>query len=81
MDAKPVFNDYPINDLAVTVKAVIAAGGQAYMKFTCGYCGARQTIDTPNVLFTQGKCEECKSVTDLAKQGGNLLIVQRMTER
>lgn len=72
----PDYKDYPINELAKTVTLAIARGDQAYMKFTCAYCGSRQTIDVPNQLFTQGKCEECKSVTDLTKKGGNLLIVK-----
>jgi len=71
------FKDYPIADLHPTMMAAIAKGGQCYMKFTCDYCGSRQTIDTPNLLFTQGKCEECNSVTDLARKGGNLLIVYK----
>jgi phage FluMu protein Com len=74
----PEYNDYPLNDLAKTVYAVMRQGGVAYLKFTCSYCKSRQTIDVPNQLFTEGKCEECKSVTDIAKQGGNLLIVQRL---
>ena len=72
----PEYNDYPINDLAKTMTKAMARGAQVYMKFTCDYCGSRQTIDTPNQLYTQGKCEECNSVTDLARKGGNLIIVQ-----
>jgi hypothetical protein len=72
----PDYKDFPINDLAKTAQRALDEGADFYMKFTCAYCGSRQTIDTPNQLFTQGKCEECKSVTDMAKTGGNLLIVK-----
>lgn len=77
----PKYNDYPLNELAVTMQRAIAKGAQVYQKFTCGYCGARQTIEEPNALFIDGKCEECKSVTNLAKAGGNLLIVQPLRKR
>jgi Ser/Thr protein kinase RdoA (MazF antagonist) len=75
----PTYNDYPLNELANTVYRVMQEGGECFLKFTCDYCGSRQTISTPNKLFTQGKCEECKSVTDIARKGGNLLVVARMT--
>jgi phage FluMu protein Com len=75
----PEYNDYPLNDLAKTVYAVMRQGGVAYLKFTCSYCKSRQTIDVPNQLFTEGKCEECKSVTDIDRKGGNLLIHMRLT--
>lgn len=75
VETVPKYNDYPIDELAQTLYRAMQEGAIGYMKFTCGYCGARQTIDVPNKLFTQGKCDQCQSVTDLRIAGGNLLLV------
>lgn len=69
------YTDYPIDALAITMQEAIYKGGKAYLKFTCVYCHSRQTIDEANKLYTQGKCEECGTVTDIAKRGGNLLVI------
>jgi hypothetical protein len=76
----PKYEDYPIDELAVTLYRAMQEGAIGYMKFTCMYCGSRQTIDVPNRLFTQGKCEVCKSVTNLEKTGGNLLLVAPLND-
>jgi hypothetical protein len=46
-----------------------------YQKFTCDNCGTRQTIETPNKLFTKGQCEECKHITDIQAKGCNYTII------
>ena len=76
IDPAPLeYTDYPIDALAITMQEAIYKGGKAYLKFTCVYCHSRQTIDEANKLYTQGKCEECGTVTDIAKRGGNLLVI------
>lgn len=69
------YNDYPLDDLAITMQDAIYKGGRAYLKFTCIACGSRQTIDEANKLYTTGRCEECHAITDIQKRGGNLLII------
>jgi len=44
-------------------------GFDIYFKFTCKYCGSRQTFEEPNKVFTSGKCEERGKVTKLDKWG------------
>lgn len=67
-------NDYPLQECALEAKKIIAKGGSVYQKFTCDKCGSRQTMATPNVFFTSGKCEECSHVTDLTLKGCNYLV-------
>jgi PHP family Zn ribbon phosphoesterase len=69
------YTDHPLDNLALTVAEAMLKGGKCYLKFTCAYCRSRQTIDEANKLYTQGKCEECGTVTDIQKRGGNLLII------
>jgi hypothetical protein len=72
--------DLPFTDLAAAVDQAIERHGgtqrcQVYVKFTCASCGARQTFDVPNTLYTSGRCEECGSVTSLEERGGGFLLV------
>ena len=56
----------------------IAAGRDVYFKFTCLGCGARQTFELMNALFTEGKCEECGHISscfDPAAKLNYLLVV------
>lgn len=69
------YNDYPLTDLARTIAKANREGGTAFFKFTCDYCHSRQTVDVPNVLFEEVTCEDCKSVTNTARKGGNLMLV------
>jgi hypothetical protein len=49
-------------------------GHTIYQKFTCYRCGSRQTMAEPNVLFHEGKCEECGAITNLLVSGCNYLV-------
>jgi hypothetical protein len=71
----PEYQDFPIAELIPVTDKLIGAGCTVFFKWTCGGCGARQTFDTPNVLYTRGKCEECDHVTDLRESGCNYLLV------
>ena len=42
---------------------------QVFFKFTCIHCGARQTFDEPNTLYTEGHCEECGNITEIVEGG------------
>jgi hypothetical protein len=67
--------DYPLADCAKECGPLIANGATIWQKFTCSGCGARQTMETPNVFYTAGKCEECGVVTDIEAQGCNYLLL------
>lgn len=68
------YNDYPIEECAVTADEVIKKGGTVYQKFTCSGCGSRQTMDKPNVFFESGTCQKCNALTDIKAQGCNYLV-------
>jgi hypothetical protein len=71
----PQYNDYPLTECARDADKIIAKGGEVFQKFTCEKCGSRQTVDTPNVFYTSGRCEECQHVTDLTLKGCNYLVI------
>ena len=68
-------NDYPFDEVCRGAAEKIAHGGYAYQKYTCAKCKSRQTMDTPNVFHTFGRCEECGHITNIRKQGCNYLLV------
>jgi hypothetical protein len=47
---------------------------EVFQQFKCAACGAKQTMDDPNVLYTAGKCEECGAITNLRKYGCNYAV-------
>jgi hypothetical protein len=71
---KVKYNDYPFPEIAKSCREMLDRGLTFHQKFTCDGCGARQTIETPDTLFTKGICEECGHVTDIEKRGCNYLL-------
>lgn len=69
------YNDYPLSTIAESFNKLIPQGAVCYQKFTCAGCGNRLTIDTPNVLFITGGCDNCDTITDIEKQGCNFMYV------
>lgn len=61
----------------------IAEGGDVYFKFTCAKCGIRQTFETKNTFYPEGKCEECSHITDLLNEKANVnfLYVAALTPK
>jgi hypothetical protein len=61
-------NDYPIDDCAAQAALHMSMSKlpmRVHQKWTCKHCGARQTMEEPNEFFRQGKCEECRKITDI----------------
>jgi DNA-directed RNA polymerase subunit RPC12/RpoP len=67
------YHDLPWDDLLAQAQDTINSGATVYQKFTCGSCGARQTIESPNKFYTEGQCEECGHITDLKQKGGGFM--------
>jgi len=76
-------DDRPIMEIAEMADKQIGKGFAIWQKWTCGHCGARQTMDVPNVLYTSGRCQECDEVTPIevcgfmAASTNAALLVQR----
>ena len=66
--------DFPFLEVCQKADAAIKSGWTVHQKFTCAGCGARQTIEKPNVFYTSGECEECQHVTDLREAGCNYMM-------
>jgi hypothetical protein len=54
--------DRIIEEIAVLADAQIQKGMTIWQKWTCPNCDSRQTMDTPNVLYRSGRCQECGQV-------------------
>jgi hypothetical protein len=67
--------DFPFKDVVKTAIQQIEDGGEVHQKFTCAGCGARLTIDEPNVFHRTGTCDQCDVITDIEKQGCNYAVV------
>jgi len=61
------YNDYPIEECLEVAQPYIDAGATIHQKFTCRHCGSRQTMETPNIFYRSGVCEQCKGVTIISK--------------
>lgn len=72
-------NNYPFYEVLEGANAEIAKGHTIHQKFTCAKCGERQTMETPNVFFKTGKCEECSHITDIEADGCNYLVHIKLT--
>lgn len=64
---------YPWQDVLTNADAHIRNGFTVYQQFNCAYCGAKQTIDTPNTFHRQATCEECGKLTDIERNGHNFM--------
>lgn len=67
--------DAPFNEVVKSAQGVVEMGGVIHQKFTCVECGARQTIETPNAFYVEGRCEECGAITNMQEQGCNFLAL------
>ncbi len=71
------YSDYPFEDVVRTANWYISQGCTTYQKFTCAGCGARLTIDVPNIFHKKGKCDSCPRITDIYARGCNLMVVHQ----
>ena len=63
------YNNYPIKECQEAADDFVGRGAEVFQKFTCEGCGSRQTMETPNVFYTSGTCEECGATTDIEARG------------
>lgn len=66
---------HPFYDCVKNTAELIDRGIDIQQQFICAHCGVKQTMDTPNRMFTSGKCEECGKLTDIVKDGCNYMAV------
>lgn len=68
--------DRPFEEMALIAQGFVHEGHTIFQKFTCRGCGARQTMEQPNMFFVTGVCQECDAETDLVRAGcGYSLVV------
>lgn len=57
--------DKPVEEIAKLADAQIQNGFTIWQKWTCSHCGSRQTMDTPNLLYRSGICQECGELSTI----------------
>lgn len=62
--------DLPAEEIIEKAEEVIKMNGMVFIKFTCDFCGSRQTGTTPNTFHTAGYyCQECGQLCKPRKYG------------
>jgi Zn finger protein HypA/HybF involved in hydrogenase expression len=65
---------YPWGEVIEKAKVFADQGHDVYQQFNCEHCGAKQTMDTPNVFHFYGNCEECGKQTNIRMNGHNYML-------
>lgn len=65
---------HPFYEVASEAMKWVNKGGRVYQQFNCAHCGAKQTMDNPNVFYKAGICEECGKETNIEKDGCNYMM-------
>ena len=71
---KHVMKLHPWNEIVASVGPLIEKGMHIHQQFNCEKCGAKQTMDVPDTLYTSGTCEECGHETNIVKNGCNYMV-------
>src|SRR5262245_46189724 len=50
---------HPFDEVVREAGERIRPGVVVHQQFACASCGSKQTMETPNVFYTGGRCEEC----------------------
>ena len=79
--SKIKYHDYPFHECAAEANKLVMQGFDVYQKYTCANCGSRQTFEEANTFHTQGRCEECGHITDIAKQGCNYMLTAMISRK
>jgi len=66
--------DYSIEKCVEDAQKLIDQGADVYQKFTCDQCGNRLGMETPNVFYTTGTCDNCGHTTDISKRGCGYMV-------
>lgn len=68
-------SDGEFYEIAAECERLISKGSTIFQKFSCIACDARQTMDTSNTLYKEGRCQECGTVTDLVQSGCGFMLI------
>lgn len=67
--------DGPFNDVVMQAAKIIDENTMVLQKFTCSGCGARLTLEPPNVFFRSATCDECGALTNIEAQGCGFTVL------
>jgi hypothetical protein len=74
MKTKHVMKLHPWQEVLDHADKLAGKGIDCYQQFNCEHCGAKQTMEKPNVFHISGICEECGGETDIKKNGHNYMV-------
>lgn len=68
-------NVHPWAKVLENANKKIKLGFTVHQQFNCSNCGAKQTMEKPNVFYKTGRCEQCGHVTDIERDGMNFMAM------
>jgi hypothetical protein len=66
---------HPFWEVADKAHGLMQKGATIYQQFNCANCGVKQTMDKPNRWYKTGQCEECGHITNIEKNGCNMMVL------
>lgn len=79
-DSDNAEGDLPAEEIVKRAQEVIDRGGFVFFKFTCEFCGSRQTGATPNTFHSAGYyCDECGELCRPKKYGIMAIFTKGLT--
>lgn len=75
------YENFPFEEVTKVAERLINDEGYiVFQKWTCGFCGERITMATPNIFHKVGRHEDCTvnqyKTTDIEAQGCNYMVIQ-----
>jgi hypothetical protein len=74
MPMKSKMRLYPLDECMLAARKFINLGYEVHQQFVCEHCGIKQTMGRENKFYTSGKCEECKQITNIVRNGCNYML-------
>lgn len=70
--------DVPFEEAVRQGVELIQRGHAVQQKFTCSACGARNTMDTINLFYKSGRCQDCNHITDIEARGCGYTLIMNL---
>lgn len=64
-------NDLPFDECVLQASRIkyLDPKSLIFQKFTCAFCGSRQTMEKEDTFYEEGTCEECGNTTKISHCG------------
>ena len=69
-----IMNLYPFDDCVRAAEELIRKNVVVHQQWNCEHCGAKQTMEMPDIFYETGECEECHRITNIRRSGCNYMV-------